>query len=491
MTSKSSLVAKKKGGSRQIFMAFFCALFLTAQLVHAQTKALQQAETAKAKDAHVILISIDGLIPDYYTSPAQIGLKVPNLTQMKLAGAYAEGVEGIYPTITYPAHTTLITGVRPATHGILQNRIFEAPTAPQTKEWFWFAEAVKSPTLWSIAKKAGLTTASVGWPVTVKADIDYNVPEIFDPAEKEPSGKRTLQYSTPGLLQKALAANPTGDNTIDGRHTAISEFLIKEYKPNLLLIHLVDLDSAHHTYGPRAPEALQVAEREDSYIGRIIEATRQAGIFEKTTFILVSDHGFAAVKKKYSPNVTLVKEKLITLDDKGKATDWQAAAWPSGGSCAIVLRDANDKVTAAKVAAIFRRVAERTASPLNRVLLPEDLKRLSTMPQAAVMLEAASGFSFDDMVTGAEVRETTANYQGTHGYLPTRAEMRSSLIIFGANARVGAKLPLAKMIDIAPTAAALLGLTFENIEGTAISDLLKPGSIPKAINQKRKKNARN
>src|SRR5690349_4759594 len=110
------------------------------------------------RDAHVIMISIDGLVPDYYTSPAQLGLKVPNLTKMKLGGAYAEGVEGIFPTVTYPAHTTLITGVRPAIHGIVQNRIFEAPTAPQTKEWYWYANDLKCETLWSMAKKSGLST---------------------------------------------------------------------------------------------------------------------------------------------------------------------------------------------------------------------------------------------------------------------------------------------------------------------------------------------
>ena len=64
------------------------------------------------------MISIDGLLPDYYISPQNLGLRVPTLTMMKEKGAYAEGVEGVYPTVTYPAHTTLITGARPAIHGI-------------------------------------------------------------------------------------------------------------------------------------------------------------------------------------------------------------------------------------------------------------------------------------------------------------------------------------------------------------------------------------
>jgi predicted AlkP superfamily pyrophosphatase or phosphodiesterase len=472
--------------SATFLLAILCCFLFTSALLQAQTKPPLQPQEAR----YVILISVDGLVPDYYTNSAQLGLKVPNLTAMKLGGAYAEGVEGIYPTVTYPAHTTLITGVRPATHGIVQNRIFEAPTAPQTKEWYWFADSVKTPTLYALAKQAGLKTAAVGWPVTVKADIDYNVPEIFDPLEKQPSGKRTLQYATPGLFQNALAANPSTDTSVDGRRTAVSEYIIKEYKPQLLLLHLVDLDSAHHTYGAGSVKALEVAERQDAYLGRIIEATRQAGIFEKTTFVVVSDHGFAAVNRKYAPNVALVKEKLITLDASGKATDWRAAAWPAGGSCAIVLRDPNDKETAAKVTKLFTGVANQSKSPLNRVLLPAEIKRLGSIPEALLMLEAASGFSFDESLTGSEIKEGSPDYLGTHGYLPTRPEMRSALIVYGMNTRVGARMPLAKMIDIAPTVAALLGLSFESAEGSVISALIKPGVIPKPPNPRRKNPAR-
>src|SRR5690242_1197419 len=135
------------------------------------------------RDAYVVMISIDGLIPEYYTAPAPLGLNVPTLSQMKLNGAYAEGVEGVYPSVTYPSHTTLITGVRPALHGIIQNRIFEAPNGPQTKEWYWFSKDLKIETLWSMARRAGLTTGNVGWPVTAGAEIDYSVPEIADPTE--------------------------------------------------------------------------------------------------------------------------------------------------------------------------------------------------------------------------------------------------------------------------------------------------------------------
>lgn len=448
-----------------------------AQQPAPQTGAQQTPTVEPRRDAHVVMISIDGLIPEYYTAPARLGLKVPNLTQMKLNGAYADGVEGIFPTVTYPAHTTLITGVRPATHGIVQNRIFEAPTDPQTREWYWFAKDLKSETLWSMAKKAGLVTGNVGWPVTAGAEIDYNVPEIVDPKENPPTPKRTLEYATPGLMQKAIAASDSKDTTTDGRRTTISEYIINTYKPNVMLIHLIGLDDAHHKFGPRSPQALETTERMDAYVGRIIEATRKAGIFEQTTFFLVSDHGFAEVNKKFEPNVLLVKEKLITLDESGKPTDWKAAAWPAGGSCAIVLRDPNDKETAKKVTDIFTRLTAKDHSPINRLLSQAELKKLGAVPTAYLMFDAAPGYSFDEALTGPDTHDPK-DYRGTHGHLPSRVELRSALIVYGATARVGAKMTLARMVDIGPTAAAVLGLTFEKPEGAPIAELLKTGVIP-------------
>jgi predicted AlkP superfamily pyrophosphatase or phosphodiesterase len=478
MTQRSRTSALVFGAVLALITAVLCTI---AQPAQDQTRQASQPRP----DAHLVMISIDGLVPEYYLEPARLGLRVPNLVKMKLGGAYADGVEGVFPSVTYPAHTTMITGVRPAVHGIIQNRIFEAPTDPQTREWYWFAEALKTETLWSMAKKAGLLTASVGWPVTVGADIDYNVPEIADPKEATPSGRRTAQYATPGLLAKALANGSDGDNSTDGRRAKIGEYLIETHKPNLLLIHFIALDGAHHQNGPRSPAAIETAERMDSYVGRIIEATRKAGIFDKTTFILVSDHGFAEVNRKFEPNVVLVKNKLITLGPDGNATDWKAAAWPAGGSCAIVLRDPNDKETAEKVTEIFTKIAS-TKGPINRVLAQAEIKKLEAVPNALLMLDAAPGVSFDEHLTGPAEHEAK-DYRGTHGQLPSRAEMRSSLIVYGREARVGSRIAVARMIDIGPTAAAVLGLRFADAEGSPIAELLRPGIIPPPPKREKKK----
>jgi predicted AlkP superfamily pyrophosphatase or phosphodiesterase len=433
-----------------------------------------QATRAPRPD-HVILISVDGMPPDYYTAPEKLGLRVPTLTMMKQGGAYADGVEGVYPTVTYPQHTTMVTGLRPADHGIVQNRIFEAPTETQTRYWYWYAKALKAETLWTAAKKAGRTTAAVCWPVTVGAEIDYNAPEIFQPGENPATWNWIAKNSTPGLLEKALGPDLKKDSSTDERITSVSEFIIKNYRPNLLLIHLIELDGTHHRNGPRTKPAIEMAEREDGYIHRIIEATRQAGTFEKTTFFVVSDHGFADIDKRISPNVALAKEGLITLAADGKATAWKAAAWPAGGSCAIVLKDPGDKETEAKVNALFSKWAKQEKSPIKQIVTSAELRKLKAIPQAALMLEAAPGYSFDETLTGAEVRDSGETYKGTHGYLPTDPRMRASLIIYGPGVRGGSNLPLTRMIDLAPSIASLLKLKLPQPEGKPLDGLLESG----------------
>src|SRR5262249_60242790 len=115
----------------------------------------------------------------------------------------------------------------------------------------------------------------------------------------------------------------------------------------------------------------------------------------------------------------------------GKATAWKAAAWPAGGSCPIVLKDANDKETETKVNAIFSKWSKQENSPIKQIVTRAELRKLEAVPQAALMLEASPGYSFDDTLTGAEVRDSGETYKGPPGYLPTDRRMRATLIIVG------------------------------------------------------------
>jgi predicted AlkP superfamily pyrophosphatase or phosphodiesterase len=132
----------------------------------------------------VLMISVDGLSPEYVLKADAHGLKIPTLRRFLTEGTYAEGVIGVVPSVTYPSHTTLITGVWPSEHGIDANVAFEPLVTVET--WNWYAQDIKVPTLWDAAARAGISTASVSWPVSVGADsVNVSDPRILAHANRE------------------------------------------------------------------------------------------------------------------------------------------------------------------------------------------------------------------------------------------------------------------------------------------------------------------
>jgi predicted AlkP superfamily pyrophosphatase or phosphodiesterase len=117
------------------------------------------------QDKHVILISIDGLRPDFYLDEAW---PAPHLKRLLAEGAYAQEVHSVAPSLTYPSHTTIVTGAVPMKHGIYHN----VPFGNHQSRWYWEESHIKSPTLWDAVRQAGLRSGAVMWPVTVGAPID-------------------------------------------------------------------------------------------------------------------------------------------------------------------------------------------------------------------------------------------------------------------------------------------------------------------------------
>ena len=121
----------------------------------------------------LLVISVDGLDQRYLDNRDAMGLKIPHIRRMLAEGQWSAGVVGEVPTITWPSHTTLITGVSPSVHGILGNR------RPNGGDYYWTVDLLKVPTLLDAAKAAGKRTATVTWPVTVNAPVTFNLPEYF------------------------------------------------------------------------------------------------------------------------------------------------------------------------------------------------------------------------------------------------------------------------------------------------------------------------
>src|SRR5262247_444279 len=291
----------------------------------------------------LVMISIEGLRPDYVTAADAHGLKIPNLRRFLKEGAFADGVTGVIPTVTYPSHTTLITGVWPAKHGILGNTMFD-PLGKNQGGWYWYAEDIKVPTLWDAAREAGMTTASIQWPASVGARVNWNIPEIWR-ANTDEDAKLLRALATDGLLpelEKELGPYPRGQEVEhDEQRGTYAIRLLEKKRPQLLTLHLLALDHVEHDTGPLSRESFAVLERQDAIVGKLRDAAERLAP-GSAYLAVVSDHGFVKIGARFNPFPAFRDAGLIAVSRGGTVTDWTAMPWTAGGSAAVVLKDPSD-----------------------------------------------------------------------------------------------------------------------------------------------------
>ncbi len=413
-----------------------------------------------------LIISIDGLKGDDIAAADKLGLKIPNLRALSARGTRAAGVRGIFPSVTYPSHTTLITGCYPARHNILANGVFDPPTTQSTGNWFWNYADIRVPTMLDAAKVAGWTTAAVGWPVTVGAPADYLFPEVWKPEHFEQRVAAMSAASKPrDLLADVRTRYDLGPSVgDDGILTRVARYIVDQYKPRLMLVHLVDVDHAEHSKGPGSPEAMKAIEDSDRCIGEILASYQAAGLLDRTVVAIVSDHGFLPIEKQFNANVVLRNAGLIRFrepNDK-RAAEFDAAGWVAGGSCAIILRDEHDQPTLERARDALKPFVGE-GKPIRKMLERNEIEKAGSNPRAALMLDAGDGYTFGSRATGEADIKT--GMRGMHGQWPDRPGLAATLILAGPGVKPGLVTPEFRMIDIAPTIASLLGLKLENTDG--------------------------
>src|SRR6202162_644415 len=312
----------------------------------------------RARAATVLMISIDGLKPEYVTEADQHGLKIPTLRGLMADGAYATGFAGVGPPNTSPSHTTLVTGVAPAVHGIYNNPEFD-PKRQFAESWFWYARQIRVPTLWQAAHRADLATASIGWPATVgSTDVDFLIPEywrIFRPTEDlNPSDRYLIAaLSRPeGMLermQQSLGPYLMGNDVsleADETKTRFAIDILVKRKPRFMTLHLGSLDYQEHEHGPFSAAANQDLEGIDGMLGRLIAASRMND--PEAIIVVVSDHGFVDLTHRVNLVIPSAQAGLIeaSIDPATKAVSvnsWTAEPWPASGMAAVMLRDPGDQ----------------------------------------------------------------------------------------------------------------------------------------------------
>ena len=440
------------------------ALGLLGLFVQVQAVAAQGTATPL-----LVVISVDGLRPDYITAADQHGAKVPHLRKFLSEGTYAEGVTGVIPTVTYPSHTTLMTGVWPAKHGIWGNATFD-PQQKNYQGWYWYAEDIRVPTLWDAAAAAGRTTASIQWPVTVGAKITWNIPEIWRAGTPE-DAKLVRAVCTPGLLASAQATigeyRGGSDTSAEGDEVRgkYAVWILENKRPGLLTLHLTALDHTEHQSQAFSPQAIAVLEQLDAVIGKVWEEAER--VAPGHAFVaVVSDHGFANYDQQLNLFPAFREAKLFSVDDKGSITDWRAMPWVTGGSAAIVLKDPKDETTAGEVRALLAKLASDPADGIDRVLEAEELHRKGGYPNASFFVGLKPGWRTGSTLSGPVASKVPPG--GTHGELPDLPDLRAAFFLVGPGVPAGKDLGLIDMRDVAPTLAKEAGLALPSAEGKSL-----------------------
>lgn len=414
--------------------------------------------------APVLMISIDGLRPLDVVDQAR-GFSAPNLRRLMAEGTYSTGVRNSLPTVTYPNHTTLITGVWPAKHGIANNTTFD-PEAKNMGGWYWYASDIKVPTLWDVVHASGGKVASIGWPVSVgTASIDDNFPEYWRARIAEDL-KLVRAMATPGLPARIEAKSGVSmdamfseEATADDAKVAEATAIYALDKPEFFTIHLSSLDHFEHETGPGSAKAKATLAQIDAAVGRLVAAARAAE--PGVVVVVVSDHGFAAVEHSVDIERAFVEAGLMTADPvTHKVTAWEAAPW-GGASAAIVLAHPNDAAVLAKTRALLDRLAADPALGIARIADAAEIARLGGTPLASFWIDFKTGYA---MGRGPAM-VSPSNQKGTHGYFPDHPEMRAAFFAAGPGVPHKGAIGEIDQRDIAPTVARLLGVALPSADG--------------------------
>ena len=407
----------------------------------------------------------------------------PNFQKVLGKRAEVEKLLSVYPASTYPAHTSLMTGCYPLKHGVFSNFPLRADRDGKN-HWPLLHTSVFAEDVFAAAKRAGMTTAAVYWPITGKnPNIDHIINEYFFYFNdiEEPEKVFALQGADEVALQ-AVRENihllPTTRGQGLSRTAVFDDFimgctcsLIRNAKPDFLMLHNCYVDSTRHRYGTFGEEMKPALDVMDEWLGWVIEAMEEAGVYEQINFIILSDHGQMDCTKNVRMNVLLQQAGLQQLGPNDTLYDWHAFSQSNGKSTTIHLRDNTNQKLYDRVYAYLQKLQENPEYGIEKIWTKDELAE--TYGQGgpySFMVEAVDGVQFSDALSGAVV--TTSQPSGKHGYQPEKGP-QPVFMAHGPAFQDGATLKTAKLVDVAPTLAAMMGQTMPEADGTAMTQLLK------------------
>jgi predicted AlkP superfamily pyrophosphatase or phosphodiesterase len=453
-------------------MKSFCRLLLCALLFGHITRpsAAQSTSDPHAKKPIVVVVTIDGFPARALQDPR---LPMPTLRALAASGAVATGMRPINPTVTWPNHTAIVTGVNASQHFVMVNGLLTFPangTAPEVEPWTDKAKLVHARTLYEAAAEKGLTTGQVDWVAIYGAKgVNWQFGESPDMHDSTPQDLVARGLLTPEQVKQFdEGSSPAWRDKI---WTDAAVDIIEKHTPNLMLIHLLQTDSIQHEYAPLTPAAYAAYAYADDCLSRVVEAVRKAGALDRTTFFILSDHGFTTYTHTLSPNVALIQQGLLHKQDKDYAGDvWVKA---EGGAAGVYIRNASRRAELIpKLKSYFEGIQGidhvYTNEEARSIGIPSDT---ATDQAPQLYLTASPDYSFDDDTSG-ELTKTNPP-RGQHGYLNTMSDMQALFVASGAAIKPGVKLDSVTNLQVTPTIAKILGLQMPDAKEPALDSVLR------------------
>ncbi|AZZ42978.1 alkaline phosphatase family protein [Acidipropionibacterium jensenii] len=390
-------------------------------------------------------------------------------------------IQAVYPTLTYPNHTAQITGCPPAVTGIFNNVRMQPGVGHP--DWFWWYRFIQVPTLLDQASAAGMKVATVEWPVTAGAPFDVVVPEIGNEG-------RT------GGVEKTMraACSPRGYELFERhRHriveqpkrnhgafaASVAADVLREDCPDLLLIHLVELDASRHRYGPRGPHIREALRVIDSRLGTVLGALEETGEVARSNIVIVSDHGQLDVVQHTNLNSLLAQRGFLELDAAGHLASWDAYLHSSGLSGQLFVSESIPALRRRKLEDLLVEIVEDPKYRIRKVWTAREARDAFGLDGPfSYVIESDPGV----IVGGAldrrvVVRRTDSDFSGNlgnHGHHPGSGA-QPVFLATGPAFIPGADAGRHQMTDEAPTLAHAMGLQLPEARGSSMSALLRPG----------------
>ena len=360
----------------------------------------------------VILVSIDGGRWDY---PERHG--APTLQALTREGVRMERLKPSFPSKTFPNHYTMVTGLRPESHGIIQNRFYDPVfdvwfgigSNPAKNEGRWWS----GEPIWITAKRQGLRTASLYWP-GASAPIHGEHPDIWLPFDAETSPAQRVQQVL------AWTALPS------------------DQRPHFIALYFDTVDTAGHHYGPEAGETRTALHEIDAALAALCDGLRELQVWEHCSLIVTADHGMTTVPPAHA----------IVLDD---LIDLSAVEIVYNGASGGL--EPKSGVDASRIIEQLNAHPHLDAYPRDSV--PERLHFSNNTRIPAIVLVPALGWR----TTTRAAQERGSRYSlGDHGYDPDEADMGALFIAVGPRFPAGTTWPVASNIEIYELLCTLLAI---------------------------------